>query len=84
MLPMIVALTLLVVTVKLVEAFPAAIVTEVGTVAAGFALAKLTTALPTGAGAVKVTVPLVDCPPVTVEGFNPIEANAGVVEVDGL
>jgi len=42
-------------------------VIELGTVAAGFALDKVTMAPPTGAGLVKLTVPPVVCPPVTVE-----------------
>ena len=44
-------------------------VIELGTVAAGFALDKVTKAPPAGAGLVKLTVPLVVCPPVTVEGL---------------
>jgi hypothetical protein len=50
---------------------PAAIVTEAGTVALGLLLESVTTALPGGAGPLRVTVfATVDVPPVTEAGDN--------------
>lgn len=71
MFPALVALTEVVFTVKLIDEVFAGTRTELGTVAAGLALDKLTSAPPDGAGPVKLTVPIVVCPPVTVEGFKP-------------
>jgi hypothetical protein len=69
MFPAVVALTEVVFTVKFADALLNGTVTEFGTVAAGLALDKLTSAPPEGAGTVKLTVPVTVCPPVTVEGF---------------
>jgi hypothetical protein len=58
-----------VVTVKLAAVAPAATVTPVGTVAAALLLDSVTAAPPAGAGAVKVTVPIVGLPPPTLAGL---------------
>ena len=76
MLPAVVELTEIVVTGKFADVAVAGTVTELGTVAAGFALDKLTNAPTAGAGPVKFTVPVVDCPPVTLEGFTLTALNA--------
>ena len=60
--------TVVVLTLKLAEVAFAAIVTELGTDAAGFALAKPIKAPPAGAAPVRLTMPVADCPPVTVDG----------------
>lgn len=49
-----------VVTTKFAEEAPAGTVTELGTVAAGLALVRLTGAPPTGATAESATVPVAD------------------------
>lgn len=59
-LPIVVAVTAPVLTLKRTVVALAATVTDPGTVAAGFALVSDTTAPPAGAGADKVTVPLAD------------------------
>ena len=81
MLPAVVALTELVDTAKLAAVALAATVTEDGTLAAGFASESDTIAPPAGAGAVKFTVPVADCPPITDAGATLTEFNAGVVTV---
>ena len=48
---------------------PAATVTETGTVAAALLLVSVTTAPPTGAALVSVTVPVLLVPPISTEGF---------------
>ena len=63
------ALTEPVVTVKLAELAPGAIVTVAGTLAAALSLDSALTAPPAGAGLLRVTVPVPDVPPVTVAGF---------------
>src|SRR5436309_9666988 len=71
--------TVLVATVNVAVAAPAATVTEVGTVAAlGLLLVNATTAPPAGAAALSVTVPVLFAPPVSVAGFRVIEASAGL------
>lgn len=69
MLPAVVELTVDVFTTKFADEAAAGTVTELGTDAAGLALAKLTTAPIAGAAPARVTVPLADCPPVTLEGL---------------
>ena len=69
MFPAVVALTEVVFTVKFADTLLNGTVTELGAVAAGLALDKLTSAPPEGAGPVKLTVPVTVWPPVTVEGF---------------
>ena len=54
----------------LAEEAPAAMVTLDGTLAAEFALARRTTAPVVGAGPVKLTTPVADCPPVTLAGVS--------------
>jgi hypothetical protein len=71
--PAVVALTEVVFMVKLVDEEFAGTVTELGTVAAGLALDKVTSAPPDGAGEVKAMVPVAVCPPITVNGFKPSE-----------
>ena len=60
-----VALTLVVLTVKVAEVAPAATVTLAGTVAAALLLARLTT-VAAGAAALNVTLPWTVFPPTTV------------------
>ena len=76
MLPAVVALTVVVVTVKFTDDEPAGTVAEPGTEAAGFALVKLTTAPLAGPAPVRVTVPVADWPPVTDPGLTLTEFNA--------
>src|SRR5204862_5458756 len=66
-------------TVNVAVVAPAATVTEAGTVAAlVLLLVNATTAPPTGAAALSVTVPVLFAPPVSVAGFTVIEASAGL------
>ena len=67
--------TPVVVTVKLPDVAPAAIVTFAGTAATdGFALERVTTAPPAGAAAVRVAVPVEGMPPTTLAGLTETEA----------
>ena len=84
MFPTVVAPTGVVLTVKLADDEFAGTVTELGTEAAGLALAKPTSAPPVGAGAVKLTVPVVACPPVTLEGFRASELRLACPVAGGL
>jgi len=68
MFPTVVEPTVVVLTVKFAEVALAGTVTELGTVAAGLALDSVTTAPLAGAGPVRLTVPVADWPPVTLEG----------------
>ena len=77
--PIVVESTELVVTGKFADVALAGTVTDAGTLAAGFALDKLTKAPPVGAAAVKFTVPVADSPPITAVGFTLTELNAGAV-----
>jgi len=56
-------------TVKVAVVLPAAILTEPGTFADVLLLDSDTETPPEGAAPVKVTVPVADVPPVTVEGL---------------
>jgi hypothetical protein len=67
---MTVALTGLVVNVKAAVVAPARTVTLAGTVAAGESLESATTAPPTGAAPIRVTVPFEEVPPVTAVGLS--------------
>ena len=72
----------MVVTVKVAVVAFAAIVTLTGTVAsAALLLDSLTTAPPTGAGPVSVTVPVDATPPRTEVGFNERLFSVGTVTV---
>jgi len=57
-----------VVALKVVVVFPAAMVTDAGTVTCGAPLDKVTKIPPVGAGPLIVTVPVVPFPPSKVEG----------------
>ena len=81
MLPTVVTLTGLVVTEKVFDVALAGTVTDAGTLAAGFALDKLTNAPPAGAAPVKFTVPVADCPPTTADGLTLTELKAGGLTV---
>jgi hypothetical protein len=72
-----VAVTVLVVMGKVVDADPAGTVTLAGTVAAALALESVTTAPPAGAIPVSVTVPVEEAPPFTVAGLRVSEDAAG-------
>ena len=76
MLPTVVELTADVFTAKFAVDELAGTVTELGTEAAGFALAKLTTAPLSGAAPMRLTVPVATCPPATVAGLTLTEFNA--------
>lgn len=68
--------TALVATENVTLEFPAAILTLAGTVADALLLVSATKRPPAGAGAVKVTVPVEEAPPVTLAGFSDIEDSA--------
>ena len=74
----------LVLTVKFVDHALPGIVTELGTDAAGFALVKLTTAPLEGAAPVRVTVPVADWPPETLDGLTVTEVKAAGPAAGGL
>ncbi len=81
--------TAVVVTVKLALVAPAGTVTLAGTLATdGLLLETETTAPPLGAGAFRVTVPMEELPPVTLDGLSASEATvrsgAVTVSVAGL
>lgn len=78
------AFTIVVVIGKLAEEAPPATVTLDGTLAAELALSKFTTAPLVGAGPVKPTTPVADCPPITLAGVSVSEFNATEPVVDGL
>ena len=67
-----------VLTVKFALLDPAGTNTLGGTLAAPLLLERITVALPAGAGALSVTVPVEDCrPPITLEGFSVSEERVG-------
>ena len=70
------ALTADVVTEKFAELAPAFTVTFAGTVTAALPVERSTTTPPAGATEVNVTVPVADCPPVTLDGLTPTELSA--------
>lgn len=84
MLPIVVELTVEVLTTKFADDALAGTATELGTDAAGLALAKLTTAPVAGAAPVRLTVPVVDWPPVTLEGLTLTPFKAAGAAVGGL
>src|SRR5262245_12415355 len=72
------AVTAFVVIANVAVVAPAATVTDAGTVATlVLLLVSVTTAPPAGAAVVRVTVPVLSAPPVTVDGFTVIEGSAG-------
>ena len=84
MFPNVVALTMAVVIGKLAEEAPAATVTLGETLAAEFALARCTTAPLVGAGPVKLTTPVADCPPMALAGVSVSEFNTAEPAVERL
>ncbi len=70
-----------VVTVNVAEEDPAGTVTLAGAVALALSLDNATVIPPSGAAPVKVTVPVVDVPPVTAAGFMLTPASAAGVIV---
>jgi hypothetical protein len=60
--------TVVVVTLKVPVVNPTAMVMLAGTVAAALLLERVTRTPSAGAGETSVTVPVADCPPVTVTG----------------
>jgi hypothetical protein len=74
-------LTFVVLTTKVIEVFPAGIVTVAGTVAPLSLLARVTTKPPVGAAAEIFTVPVEVLPPVTVVGLSVSDASAGGLTV---
>jgi len=71
--------TFVVLTVKVAEVFPTAIVTVVGGVAADRLLARVIKSPPVGAALPIVTVPVLDFPPATLDGLK-----VSVINVGGL
>ena len=64
---------------------PAATVTDAGAIAAALLLASDTATPPVGAGPLKVTVPVVDAPPITLAGETAIEeSETPMFEVRGM
>jgi hypothetical protein len=84
MLPIVVELTTEVFTTKFTDDVSAGTVTELGTDAAGLALAKVTVAPFAGAEPVRLTVPVADWPPVTLEGATLTAFRAAGPAVGGL
>lgn len=84
MFPAVVAVTGDVLTVKFADDALAATVTELGTDAAGLALARFTTAPPAGAALDRVTVPVVTWPPVMLDGLILTELNEAGAAAGGL
>jgi hypothetical protein len=83
-LPIVVVLTGVVLSGTFAAVRFAGTFTDAGTVAAGFALERLTTAPPAGAGPVSVTVPVAGCPPVTAAGFTLKELSVADPTAGGL
>ena len=84
-LPIVVTPTAAVETEKLADVAFAGTVTVGGTEAAELALERLTLAPLAGAGPVKLTIPVIDCPPIALNGVTLIEFNVGGLGLaDGL
>jgi len=79
-----VALTVLVVTGKVAEIWPAGMVIPVATEADGLLVDKLTFTPPSGAAAASVTVPALLLPPITVDGETEIAVRIARLAVGGL
>jgi hypothetical protein len=75
------AATATVLTVKVLEVFPEATVTDVGTVAAETLLERLTSVPAEGAAPFRVTVPVDELPPTTVVGESVSEDSASGLTV---
>ena len=80
----VVAVTALVLTVKLALVVPAGTVTLTGALAAFELSESVTTAPPAGAAALKVTVPVEEFPPTTLVGLRDSAEIVGVVVVPGV
>ena len=80
----VVAVTALVVTVKLALVAPASTATLTGTLAALELSESVTTAPPLGAAALKVTVPIEELPPTTLVGLRDSVEIVGIVVVPGV
>ena len=70
--------TAAVVTVNVAEVAAAATVTEEGTVSVVLVFDRVTPIPPAGAACVRVTVQVLDCPPVTVAGEQDTPVRVGV------
>jgi hypothetical protein len=72
-----------VVAVKSTEVAPPGTVTDPGTVTAGSLLVRPTISPPVGAGVPRVTVPMTDVPPITLDGVTatPVTAGGSTVNV---
>jgi hypothetical protein len=77
MFPAVVVPTAVVLIAKFADDKFAGIVTELGTDAAKLAFDRVMAVPPDGAGAVRFTVPVALCPPVTLEGFSTRELKVG-------
>ena len=73
--------TAIVVTVKVTDVAPAAMVTDAGGVAAVELLLRAITRPPVGAAELIVAVPVEDVPPTTEVGFSVIELSVGALIV---
>src|SRR5215467_7693976 len=82
-LPIVVTPTAAVETEKLADVALAGTVTVGGTEAAELALERLTLAPLAGAGPVRLTIPVIDCPPVTLDGATLIEFNVVGLKLAG-
>jgi hypothetical protein len=71
-----------VVAVKSTEVAPPGTVTDPGTVTAGSLLVRPTISPPVGAGVPRVTVPVTDVPPITLEGATATPVMAGGLTVN--
>jgi hypothetical protein len=81
MVAVVVEITVVVVSVKLALEFPAITLTLAGRVAEELLLFKATDIPPLGAGALKVTVPVDEVPPVTIVGFSDTADIAAMLDV---
>ena len=84
MLPAVVAVTVDVLTGKFADEALAGTVIELGSDAAGFALARLTMAPPAGAAPDRVTVPVAGWPPVRLDGLILTDAKDAGAAAGGL
>ena len=73
--------TAVVLTVKVADVFPTAMMTVVGGIAFLELLVSFTVIPPVGAGAVSVAVPVEETPPATVDGASVIDWMVGALTV---